>query len=141
MPSYGSAFSAIDPAKMAPGTSHDAGVRRFRNTFDLATNGGGGTTEALKVAAVREGNCVEAVNLASSVSLAAINFTIGTLASPAKYGIAQAGPAANAKVSFNLPIAALAADALLKPEDIYLFPSAALPAAGTLVASLYSSKR
>lgn len=141
MPSYGSAFSATDPAKLAPGTSHDAGVRRFRNTFDLATNGGGGTAEPLKVAAVREGNCVESFSLASTVSLAAINFTVGTIGSPAKYATAQAGPAANVRQSFQLSVAMLAADALTKAEDIYLFPSAALPAAGTVVASVFSSKR
>lgn len=137
---YGTAFSATDPGALAPGTSHDAGVRRHRNTVSLATEGGSGQNNLI-VGKVREGNCVEGARFSADVNLSAINFTLGTDADPAKYAAAFAGPAANATVSVTIKVAALAMDALEKPETIKLFPSAVLPAAGTLVASVFTSKR
>jgi hypothetical protein len=137
----GSAFSATDTKKLAPGTTHDAGVRRFRNTFDLAAAGAGGTANTPKVAELREGSALCGCEISSTVSLSGINFTLGTPAEPAKYATAQAGPAAGATVRLNILPAALAADAIERPEDIILTPSGNLPGAGTVVASVFASKR
>lgn len=139
--SYGKAFSGTDSRKLAPGTSHDAGTRRFRNNFDFAVDGGGGTTNSLKIAALREGVCIEHLRLASDVNCAAINFTLGTLADPAKYAVAFAGPAAGLTVNPPLKPSCLAMEPLAKAEDIYLFPSANMPGVGLLTASLSASKR
>ncbi len=136
---YGKAFSA-DRAKYASGTSHDAAVRRHRNTVSLATEGGG-TQNTLIIGKVREGNCVEAVSLASDVNLSGINFTVGVEGNPTKYAIAQAGPAAGATVRFQIVPAQLGADALATPDEVLLFPSANLPAAGLMVASVLASHR
>lgn len=137
---YGAAFSATDKSKFAPGTSHDAGVRRHRNSTSLATEGGG-TTNSLIIGRVREGNCIDHLRVTSDVNLAGINFTIGTDASPAKYCAAFAGPAAGATVVPQIVPARLADDPLGVPEEIQLFPAAALPAAGLIVASVFTSKR
>ncbi len=137
---YGTAFSGTDPSKLAPGTSHDAGVRRHRNTVSLATEGGG-TTNSLIIGKVREGNCVEGVALASDVALSGVNFTVGTDAEPAKYVASVAGPGAGATLRMTIKVAQLAMDPLEKPETIKLFPSAALPASGLIVASVFTSKR
>lgn len=136
----GTAFSSSDPAALAPGTSHDAGTRRHRNTVSLATEGGGGQN-AFIAAKVREGNCISSASFSADVNLSAINFTLGTDADNAKYGAAFAGPAANAHVAIVLKVSALAMDPLDKPETIKLYPSGALPAAGLLVASVFTSKR
>lgn len=139
--SYGAAFDPTTPSKLASGTTHDAAVRRFRNVFNLATNGGGGTQNSLKIAHLREGTALCAVELSSSVSLTGVNFTVGTLANPTKYAVALAGPAAGATVRFPILPAALAADALSAPEEIFLFPSANTPGAGTVVAQGFASHR
>lgn len=138
---YGSAFSATDPKKLASGTVHDAGSRRFRNTFDLAAAGVGGTVNTPIVARVREGSAVHAASVSSSANLSGINFTLGTVAEPAKYAAAFAGPAAGATVHVQIKPEALAADSLATPEEIILTPSANLPGAGILVASVFASKR
>lgn len=137
---YGKAFAAPSAGKLAPGTSHDAGIRRHRNSVSLATEGGG-TQNNLIIGKVREGNCIDHFRVSSDVNLSGINFTIGTDAAPAKYCAAFAGPAANASVVPTVVIARLADDALTTPEQIKLFPSAPLPAAGLIVASAYTSKR
>lgn len=137
---YGKAYSSSDDLKRAPGTVVDAAARRFRNVFDLVTEGGN-TTNPLLAAKVREGVAVFEARLHSTVSLTGINFTIGTDAAPAKYGAAQAGPGAGASKTFQIPVAQLAADALTTPEDIKFFPSGALPANGTIVAEIFASKR
>jgi len=137
---YGKAFAASSAGKLAPGTSHDAGTRRHRNSVNLATEGGG-TQNNLIIGKVREGNCIDHFRVSSDVNLSGINFTIGTDAAPAKYCAAFAGPAANTSVVPTVVIARLADDALTTPETIKLFPFAALPAAGLIVASAYTSKR
>lgn len=138
---YGSAFSATDTKKLAPGTVHDAGSRRFRNTFNLADAGVGGTTNTPIVARVREGSAVHACEVSSSANLSAINFTLGIVGDPAKYAAAFAGPAAGATVRVPIKPEVLAADALALPEEIILTPSANLPGAGILVGSVFASKR
>lgn len=137
---YGNAFSASDPASLAPGTSHDAGTRRHRNWVSLATEGGNGQNDLI-VGRVREGNCINSAAVSSDVNLAGVNFTLGIDGSPAKYAAAFAGPAAGATVQVPIKPAMLAMDSLEKPEEIKLYPSAALPAAGLIVASVYTSKR
>lgn len=138
---YGNAFSGSDRRKLAPGAVHDAGVRRYRNVFNLADAGVGGTTNTPLVAKLREGTALAACELTSNVNLAGVNFTLGTEAEPAKYATAFAGPGAGATVRVSILPAALAADALATPEEIILTPSAALPAAGTVVASVMASHR
>jgi hypothetical protein len=137
----GKNWSATNPAQLAPGSSHDAAIRRHRNVFDLATNGGGGAQSQLVVAKLREGNALESARLSSSVSLAGVNFSVGTDADNVKYADAVAGPAAGATVSFTIKPAALAADALSTPEIIKFYPSGNLPGAGTVVAQVNSSMR
>lgn len=138
---YGSAFNASDPRKLAPGTVHDAGTRRFRNTFQLADAGVGGTTNTPIVARIRAGSAVHAGELSSSANLSGITFTLGTVADPAKYAAAFAGPAAGATVRMPIKPDMLAADAIKSPEELILTPSANLPGAGVLVASVFASKR
>lgn len=139
----GSAFRAISAAgaALASGCVHDAGVRRFRNTFNLADANVGGTTNTPVVARLREHNALSACELSSTVSLAAVNFTLGTADDPDKYATAFAGPAAGATVRVPILPAMLAADAISAPEEIILTPSAALPANGLVVASVYASHR
>jgi hypothetical protein len=138
---YGKQFSSSDMLKKAAGTSHDAAERSFRNEFDFAVDGGGGTVNTPKIAHVREGSCINGFRIASNVSLAAINFTIGTIADPAKYCAAFAGPAADAQVAPTMKIAMQAMDPLAKSEEIFLFPSAAMPAAGLMVAFTKATHR
>jgi len=138
--SMGAAFSSTDPSKLAPGTSHDAAIRSMRNVFTLA-NDGGGTTNSLKAAALREGMCVRGARLASDVNCSGINFTIGTLADPVKYAAAFAGPAANAQVTVTIKVPMQAMDPLAAAEDVYLFPSGNTPGAGTLVSFIDVTKR
>ena len=138
---YGKAFSGTDKGKLAPGTSHDAATRGYRNTFELAVNGGGGTASALLFAKVREGSNVHGFDVTSDVNLSGINFTIGTDAEPAKYCAAFAGPAANATVRPQVKIGPLMADALTRLEEIKLFPNVALPAAGNIVARATATHR
>ncbi|NLS27934.1 hypothetical protein S2M10_29360 [Sphingomonas sp. S2M10] len=129
--------------KHASGTDTDAAVRRFRNRFNLATDAdaAGGTTNGLFVGTLQTGQVLTGAEIASSVSLAAVNFTLGTIANPTLYGAAQAGPAANAVVRLTLTIAAYAMDAATAPQDLYLFPSANLPATGQIVAAFQASHR
>ncbi|QNQ09250.1 hypothetical protein [Sphingomonas alpina] len=138
---YGAAFSSTDLTAKAPGTSHDAGERSFRNVFDFATNGGGGTVNTPKIAIVREGSCIKGFRVSSDVNCSGINFTIGTIADPVKYCAAFAGPAANAQVIPTVKIPMQAMDPLARPEEIYLFPSGNMPAAGTLVAFTSATHR
>lgn len=137
---YGRLLAAAK-AILAPGTVHDAGVRRYKNDLDFAVNGGGGTQNTPVIARVREGSAIFACEISSTVNLAGINFTLGTAAAPAKYATAFAGPAAGATVRVPILPAMLAADALEKPEELILTPSANLPGAGILVASVFASHR
>ncbi|KPH59184.1 hypothetical protein [Novosphingobium sp. ST904] len=137
---YGTAHSGTDPLHRPSGIVVDAGVRRFRNTINLATEGGA-TTNSIIAAKVREGCAIHEVRMHSTVALTAVDFTIGTDDDPDKYGAAQAGPAAGASKTFQVPVAQLAADGLTEPDLVKFFPSAALPAAGTIVTEIFASKR
>ena len=137
----GGNWSTTNPAKLASGTVHDAAIRRHRNVFDLATNGGGGAQSQLVVAKLREGNALESAKLSSTVDLSALTFSVGTDADNAKYAAAVAGPAANATVTYVIKPAALAADALTTPEVVKFYPSGNLPAAGTVIGQVNSSMR
>lgn len=135
---YGSNYSAADALKRTPGTSVDAGVRRHKNIFALATEGGAANN--LIGAIVREGQEVLEARMHTDANLSGINFTIGTDAVPAKYAAAQAGPNATSK-TFVLKIGALDDGPLDDPETIKFFPSGALAGAGTVVTELFTSKR
>lgn len=136
-------FGKLDsetPGNRAPGTVFNAGIRSYENVFDLA-EAGGGSQDDLVGGNIRDGNKVMGAVMSSTVSLAAVNFTVGTDADPDKYGAAQAGPAAGATVRFAIPVAALAADALASMETVKFFASAALPATGTIVTRIETTKR
>ena len=142
--SNGANFGGGDPAKLASGTRHDAGIRLFENKFDLESDddAAGGTSNTLLVAKIREGCKISHGGyLSSTANLSGINFTLGTAADPDKYATAFAGPAANATVTIPVLPAMLAADPLSTPEDLILTPSGNLPAAGTVVAAVTAAKR
>ena len=132
MPNYGTAFDS--EGKYAPGTSHDAGIRRFANKF----NAPGGSAEALQVARIREQNVVRGGEVTASVNLSAINFTLGTADDPDKYAAAFAGPTAGGTVRIPiLPGVKLEPTAVA--ETLLLTPSGNV-AAGTVIAEVETSK-
>lgn len=136
---YGKNFSATDGLKKASGSSHDAGIRRFSNSVDLAVEGGGGTN-ALLIGVKPRGTVFDSATIASTANISALNFTIGTAADPDKYQTTIAGP--NAVVKPNLGLPAMRAEApSTEDEEIFLTPSGNLPASGILEASFYVSKR
>lgn len=138
MTKYGSAFSNADDLKRAPGTTVDAAIRRHRNVFDLAVDGG--TSEALKIAHLREGVVIEGIKMHTGANLSAINFSAGNATAAAKYAAAQAGPNAVTK-ELQLTVTSLDDDPLTAPEEVLLTPSGNLPGAGTLVVDVFVSKR
>lgn len=125
---YGTQFSATDALKKANGTSHNSPVKGFKNKFALATEGG--TVGPYLLAKVGVGHVIDEFKLDTDANLSAINFTIGTLGTPAKYRAATAGP--NATVVVWQPLLANSIDASTEPEDIYLFASGNMPGAGSL---------
>jgi hypothetical protein len=125
---YGTQFSATDPLKKANGTSHNSPIKAFKNKFALATEGG--TVGPYKIASIGIGHVIDEFKLDTDANLSAINFTIGTLAAPAKYRAATAGP--NAAVVVWQPLLANDIEASTVAEDIYLFASANMPGAGSL---------
>lgn len=129
--------------KHALGVDSDAAVRRFRNRFNLTTDAdaAGGTQNSLFIGTLQTGQVLTASSLFSTANLSAINFTLGTIASPTLYGAAQAGPAANGLTRFTLTDAAYSMDPLTAPQDLYLFPSANLPATGKITAAFEASHR
>lgn len=135
----GTAYSATDPLKRAPGTSVNAGVRRYRNVVNLAVEGGG-TANPILAAKLKEGVSVCAVKIHSDANLSGINFTVGSRTDAAKYAAAQAGPNVTSK-ELVMKVAALAADALGAAEDVLFTPSGALPANGMIVVEVFASKR
>ncbi|WP_225205086.1 hypothetical protein [Novosphingobium huizhouense] len=137
----GSAYNSADALAKTPGTSVDAGVRRFRNVFNLADAGVGGTTNPLIMAIVPTGSVPMGARATCSVSLAGINLQVGIAGNVAKYATAQAGAAADTIKRFDIKATALAADPLTGAETVILTPSAAWPAAGTLVTDFEISKR
>jgi hypothetical protein len=134
----GDQFSS-DPGSMAQGTIHDAGVRRFGNSFDLAV-AGGGTTNTPIVAKAPSGVVPAGCDVSCTTNASGINFTLGTAADPDKYATAFAGPAANATVRVAI-LPAMLKTMLEEPETIILTPSGNMPANGTLVTSFFASKR
>lgn len=137
MTKFGSVFSATDTLKKAPGELHDAGVRTFKNSFDLTADGGG--VEPMKVADLPPGCVVESVVVRSDQNLSAINFTLGTAASAAKYMASAAGP--NATAATYYPPLAVSMTATTDREELFLTPSANMPSTGTLIVRVHVSKR
>jgi hypothetical protein len=137
MTKFGSQFSATDPLKKADGRTHDAGLRGFKNLFDLTVDGG--TNQPLKIAEVQPGVNIESVLIESTQDLSGINFTIGTADTPAKYGVSTAGPNATQKVVY-VPMAN-GLSCTTANEEIFLFPSANMPAVGSLRTRLHGFKR
>lgn len=135
---YGDQFSS-DAASVAQGVSHDAGVRRFGNSVDLAIEGGGGQNTPI-VAKLPSGVVPVGCEVSCSTNASAINFTLGTAADPDKYATAFAGPAAGATVKVNI-LPAMLKTILTDAETVILTPSGNLPATGILVASFFASKR
>ncbi|WP_343609359.1 hypothetical protein [Novosphingobium sp.] len=137
MTKFGSQFSSTDPLKKADGRSHDAGVRSFENVFDLTVDGG--TNQALKIAEIQPGVHAQTVTLDTDQNLSAINFTVGTADTPAKYGASTAGPNATQKTIY-VPLS-LGLGCTTVNEEIFLYPSANMPAAGSLKTRMHCSKR
>ncbi len=136
---YGINFSS-KLGKLAPGSRNDARLRHHDNVTDLAVEGGG-TSNPIIVAQVREGQYVTGASLASDADLSGRNYSLGTDADPVKYAAAVAGPAANASVTFFIKVAARKAGALTVPETIKLFPSGNMPASGNVYGSVTTSGR
>jgi hypothetical protein len=141
--SRGKLYAGTALYKHGRGSDTDAALRLSRNVFDLASDSdpAGGTTNGLFLGTIREGCVPRGFRIACTTNLSGINFTIGTIASVAKYAAAAAGPAANAEVAYTMPIAAKSQDPLTAPEDIYAFPSGALQATGTLVTQMEYAHR
>lgn len=137
MTKYGSQFSATDQLKKANGTSHNSPAKIFKNKFALETDGG--TAEPLVIAKVGPGHVFDELKIETDANLAAINFTVGTAAAPAKYKAAIAGP--NATTLVLQPLLALTLEASTEAEEIILTPSAALPGAGTIRTTLTTVAR
>lgn len=137
MTKFGSQFSSTDPLKKADGRTHDAGVRAFENLFDLTVDGS--TNQALKIAEIQPGVHVQTITLDTDQNLSAINFTIGTAAVPAKYGVSTAGPNATQKTIY-VPLS-LGLTCTTDNEEIFLYPSANMPAVGSLRTRIHCSKR
>lgn len=137
MTKYGSAFSATDNLKKAPGQSHDAGLRQFCNYFDLAVDGG--TTETLLIAELPPGVVYDSCKLTSGANLSTINFTIGDGTTANRFGASTAGPNAGT-VTIEGAIT-LKLDPLTAKTQVFLTPSLALPSAGALRTKVYASKR
>lgn len=137
----GQSYNLTDPLDRANGAEVNTSLRVYRNRFDMAAAGqGGGGTDPLLAAKVREGNVVQSIEIESDQNLSAINFSVGTEADPDKYGAAQAGPNAG-RLVVAMPIAAAAQDELAAPEEIIVTPNAALPSSGTIVTRVITSKR
>jgi hypothetical protein len=137
----GSAYDPTDELSKAPGTSVDAGVRIFRNVFNFADAGVGGTQNPLILARLPSGVVYDEARAASDQNISGTNVTIGVVGAAAKYAAAQAGGAANVTVRFNVPVAAQDDDPLTVPTEIIMTPSANWPASGILVTKVFVSKR
>ncbi len=137
----GSAYSTTDELAKAPGSSVDAGVRGFRNTFNFADAGVGGTTNPILLARVPRGATVDAIRLSSSVDASGINVIVGKTGSTNKYVTTTAGPAAGVTKRFDIVVARLADDPLTDMEEIIMTPSGNWPATGTLVSLVNVLKR
>jgi len=137
MTKYGSAFSATDPLRLAPGTSHNAKRYSHCNFINLVTDGG--TTEDIKIAQIGPANQIEEIWIEASGNLSTINFQIGTPSNPSKYGPAAAGP--NATRQVRLPPITLGIALTTETEEIIITPSGALPSTGTIKTNVVTSHR
>lgn len=137
---YGSNWSATDPLTNAPGSTHDAPLRTYRNVFNFADSGVGGTTNPLRIARLREGSHLEAVHIQSDQNLSGVNISGGITGDTAKYVAAAAGPNATFQ-RMLVKLAALDDDAIGAMEEIILTPSGNWPASGTLVTWVHASHR
>ena len=137
MTKYGSQFSATDLLKKAPGESHDAGVRSFKNSFDLTVDGGG--VEPMKIADLPPGCVVESILVDSDQNLSGINFIVGTVDTTNKYATSSAGPNVTQKTFY--PPLNLRLTATTGREEIFLTPSGNMPSTGTLHVRIHVSKR
>jgi len=137
----GSAYNLNDPLSKASGITVNAKVRTYRNVFNFADAGVGGTTAPLLCARLPRGCVVVATRYASTENLSGSNQSIGIAGTPAKYAAAAAGPAAGATRRVDVPVAALAGAPLTTEEDVILTPAANWPASGTLVTFIDVIKR
>lgn len=137
MTKYGSQFSGTDDLHRASGVVQNAAARLYKNYFDLTTEGG--TAEALKIADVGFGCCIDEIRIETGANLSGVNFTIGTADDVDKYGTAVAGP--NATTQIRYPLLALGLDVTTEREEIFLYPSGALGSTGAIRTTVVASHR
>lgn len=137
----GSAYNSTDPLSKASGITVNAKVRTYRNVFNFADAGVGGTTAALTMAKLPRGCLVVGTRYASTENLSGSNQSIGIAGATAKYAAAAAGPAAGATRRADVPVAALDDDPLTTEENVIITPAANWPATGTLVTFVDVVKR
>lgn len=138
MAKYGSAFSATDLDRRAPGQSHAAGLRVSKNTFALADDGG--TSEALVVARLAAGDVIDEIKIESDQNLSGLTFKAGTAADDDAIKGATTGPAANAAVVFQ-PLIANGVTPLAAATEVLLTPSGNIPSSGSIRVTVYASRR
>lgn len=136
MTKYGSQFDA-DGAVRAAGESHNASLRTYDNKVALATEGG--TSQAIKIADIGPGTCLQEIDIFCSQDISAINFTVGTAADADKYLTTTAGP--NATIKTSQVLIALQLEPTTEREEIFLTPSGNMPSTGTLVTRIRASHR
>ena len=73
----GTAYNSSDPLSKASGITVNAKVRTFRNVFNFADPGVGGTTAALTIAKLLRDCVVIATRYASDQNLSGSNQSIG----------------------------------------------------------------
>lgn len=138
---YGDGYDPADPAgSRYDGRKFAAGRRSHQVMVDLAADGAGGTTNPLAVY-IREGNKVCGAEISASVSLAAVNVSVGIAGTTAKYSAAAAGPAANVNQRKDILVSALDDAALSAPETVLFTPSANWPATGIVIVDVITTKR
>lgn len=137
----GSAYNSADPLSKASGITVNAKARIYRNTFNFADAGVGGTTNPLVCARIPRDCVVVGFRYASDQNLSGSNQSAGISGAAAKYMAAGAGPAAGATRRSDVPVAALSAAPLSAEESVILTPAAAWPASGTLVTFVEVIKR
>lgn len=137
----GSAYNSSDPLSKASGITVNAKVRAYRNVFNFADSGVGGTTNPLVCARIPRDCVVIGFRYASDQNLSGSNQSAGIAGATAKYMAAGAGPAAGATRRADIPVAALDDAPLASEETVILTPAANWPASGTLVTILDVIKR
>lgn len=137
----GSAYNSSDPLSKASGITVNAKARLYRNVFNFADAGVGGTTNPLVCARIPRDCVVVGFRYASDQNLSGSNQSAGIAGATGKYMAAGTGPAANATRRSDIPVAALDDDPLTAEETIILTPAAAWPATGKLVTFVEVIKR